>query len=181
MRSDGLLDSGRVDVVAGRLDIHEHRSRIQAGDDPGRGEERVRGRDDLIAGTDVESHQGNQERIGSGRDPDSEADAAVLGDAVFEALDFGALDEDLAVKNALNGVENLLLDGFVVCSEIQQRDLHREPSTFSLNVGSSTWLPSRRYRRLQAGHSSTRPSSLSLTPQRQTQPVTRPGLPTTSA
>src|SRR5437867_6036269 len=108
MRSDSLLDSGRINVVAGRFDVDEHRPRIQAGDDAGRGEERVRGRDDLGAGANVQSHQGNQERIGSGRHPDSEADATIFRDAVFKALDFGALDENLAMKNALNGVEDLL-------------------------------------------------------------------------
>ena len=51
------LQSGRVEVVSGPIDVDEDWSRSDAGDRARRREEGVRGCNHLVAGTDVFRHQ----------------------------------------------------------------------------------------------------------------------------
>ena len=55
---------------SGGLDVDEDRPRAEPRHDPGGGEERERRGDDLVAGSDAERHQGDQQRVGARRDAD---------------------------------------------------------------------------------------------------------------
>jgi hypothetical protein len=57
---------GRREVEGQRIDVAKHRSRTAAGNGPPRGEERVRGRHHLVAGTDFERHERQQQGIRAG-------------------------------------------------------------------------------------------------------------------
>ena len=122
-RRDGRFDELRVDVERRVVDVHQHRPRAEARDGAGRREERIGGRDDLVAGLDVEGHQREQQRVGAGRHRDRVADAEHPRHLVLERGDLGAHDEPLAVADARDRRENLVAQRAVLRVQVEQRNL----------------------------------------------------------
>ncbi len=93
-------------------------------DAAGGGEERIRGRDDFVAGTDAERHQRGEDRVGAGRHADGVRDVELSGDFALERFDFGAENEALAVAHARDGREHFVAKRRVLRGEIKKWYLH---------------------------------------------------------
>jgi hypothetical protein len=65
---DRDFDLAGVDIAGVRFDIDEDRRGAEQGDDFGGGDEGERGGDDFVTRLDIEGHQGNQQRLGTGSD-----------------------------------------------------------------------------------------------------------------
>ena len=115
----------RIDVEGDRIDVDQHGPGTKPRDGAGGGEKRVRRRDHLIAGLDVEHHQREQHGVGARRQRDGMAHAEHRGELVLERVDLRAHDEPLAVRDARHRLENLVADRPVLGLEVEQRDLHR--------------------------------------------------------
>ncbi len=99
------MAAGEMLKVPGSMSTNT-RPRADARDRAGGGEERVRRGDDLVARADVERHQRDQQRVGTGGHADAELAAGVFGDRGFERLHLGAEDEMLRFADAQQrGVE----------------------------------------------------------------------------
>ena len=120
------VDRGRVDVERDRIDVDEPRRRADARDAAGGREERERRRDDLVAGTDAERHQRDEQRVGARRQADGVRDAEVGRHLALERLDLGAADEPLAVGDPRHRGEDFVADRPVLRLQIQERDGHRQ-------------------------------------------------------
>ena len=83
-------------------------------DRPRRGEERVRRRDDLVAGPDPERHQRDEQGVGAGGHADGVLRAAVVGDRLLERLDLRAQDEALALEEFVRRRADLVAEGGVL-------------------------------------------------------------------
>ena len=83
-RSNQRLRCRRVDVEALGVGIREYRAGAHARDAARGGEKREGGADHLIARADIERHQGGEDRVRAGREPDGEAGAGDLGRGFFE-------------------------------------------------------------------------------------------------
>ena len=93
-------------------------------DHAGSGEERVRGDDHLIAAADAENHEGDEERVGAGREADGELRLAVLREVALEVIDALAEDEVLRGVNLFGDAEDLLAERRVLQLEVEQRNGH---------------------------------------------------------
>ena len=122
--SDEGRDGRRGEIEAHRVHIAEDRPRAGASDRSRRGEEGERAGDDLVARPDLERHQGQQQRIGAGRDADPVLALAIGRDARLQLLDRRAQDEVLARADLLNDRLDLGRQGQVLRLEVEQRDLH---------------------------------------------------------
>ena len=78
---DRRANGGGIEIERRGIDVAEERPRAEPRDDAGRREERERRRDDLVAGTDVERHQREQQRVGARRQAEAVLRLRVLGDA----------------------------------------------------------------------------------------------------
>jgi hypothetical protein len=104
--ADLFFDRPRIDVEADRIDVDEDRAGPDAGDAAAGGEERERAGDDFITPAHIESHQGQQQRVGSGGARDRLAGIAVAADVVLELGHFVAQDKPLFGEDFLNGVQD---------------------------------------------------------------------------
>jgi len=117
---DGRLDEGRIDVVAGRVDIDKDRHRAEPVDAAARCEEGVRGGDDLVARLDAEGHQRDNERVGARCDADAVGCARIGRNLALQPLHFGAADEILRVGHAIDGRANLLPNRRILRLQVEQ-------------------------------------------------------------
>ena len=101
-------DLAGVEVERLRIDVGEHGTRPEAGDDARGGEERKGGRHDLVARTHPEGHQRDEQGIRSGRDPDGGARLAKPGELGLERGDFRSQNEILRIADAVHRVADLL-------------------------------------------------------------------------
>ena len=120
------LHAFRREIESDRIDIAEDRSCIQPGDDTGRCEKRIRGRDDLVTRTDVERHQRKQQRVGAGRDADAVTGIRVGRDLLLELDDLRPEYEVLGSTE----IADCGLDGRfqrrVLRAQVEQRNLHQK-------------------------------------------------------
>ncbi len=123
-RCDRRADSGRIEVVGLRVDVHQHRPGAAADDGAGGGEKRVSAGDDLVAGTDAERHQGHEQRVGAGGDADGVPHPDHRRQLALEPLDFGPENEPLAVADARDRGQRLVAELEPLRREVQQR--HRD-------------------------------------------------------
>ena len=124
-RRDARLDLRRVEVVISEVDVGKDRRRAEAVDDAGRGEERVRGDDDLIAGTDAEDHEGDEQCVGAGRNADGVSAVAVGGEVALELIDALAEDERLRLIDLAGDTQHFVANRGVLQFQIEERDGHR--------------------------------------------------------
>lgn len=68
--ADRRLGRRRVDAARVRVDVDEHRNRVDHQDGSRRGHERPRGDDHLVAGADAEGQEGHLEGVGAVGDGD---------------------------------------------------------------------------------------------------------------
>ena len=93
--------------------------------DAGGGEEGERRRDDLVAGSDAERHQRDEQGVGARRDADRRAcTPSTARELTLEAVDLGPPDEPLAVADPGDGGEDLVAQRTVLRLEIEKRDAH---------------------------------------------------------
>src|SRR5213595_1998043 len=123
---DELRDARGREVVRRRIDVSEERTRAQARDGAGGGEEAERGRDDLVAGSDLERHEGREEGVGPRREADAVPAAGVLGDALLELGHAWPENELLARADVAERVHDLGLDRTILRLKIEER--HRQPA-----------------------------------------------------
>ena len=96
-----------VEQAVGVVDIAEHRSGTRVHHSQRGGDERVRGNDHLVPGTDASGAQGDRERGGSRGYADAVLDAAIVGELSLEALDLLAEDERARAEHPLEGLRQL--------------------------------------------------------------------------
>ncbi len=121
-------DRGRGEIERRRIDVAEERPCAEPRDDAGRREEGERRRDDLVARADVERHQRDEQRVGAGRDADSEGRLRVGRDLFFELRDVRSENEALRVADLADGRFDLGAQRRVLPFQIQQRDFHSATS-----------------------------------------------------
>ncbi len=114
------FDRRRVDVVGDRVDVDQDGRRAETCDASCRGEERVGGRDDLVARADAKRHHRGQQGVRAGRHPDGLPHLQHLGEFPLEAVDLGTANEPLAVADPGDGGEDFFSNGLVLGLEIQQ-------------------------------------------------------------
>jgi hypothetical protein len=115
----------RVDVEGERIDVDETRRRAKTHDRPRCREERERRGDHLVAGTDAERHERDDQRVGSRRHADGVSDADRGRDLVLQRLDLRTTDEALAVTDAGDRRKDVVAQRTVLLLQIEQRDVHR--------------------------------------------------------
>ena len=91
-------------------------------DRAGRGEEREAGQNHLIAGGDVQGHQGQQQGVAARRAADGVLGLAVDGKLLFELRDLGAEHESAAVANPAECGHDFLSQCRVLASQVQERN-----------------------------------------------------------
>jgi len=87
---DPGLDLGRVDVAGVGLDVHEDGGGTNQDNHLGGGDEGEGGGDDLVAGTNAECHQADQQGLGAAGDRDAVLGAGVGGQTLFQFADLRA-------------------------------------------------------------------------------------------
>jgi hypothetical protein len=119
--ADLPLDVGRVDEVGRRVDVGEDRHRPEAGHGAGRGEERVGGQHDLVAGADAEGHQGQQERVAAGGAGDGVWHVEGLRQLRLEFVHVRAEHEAAGVDDPVDRRADLVPQDGVLAVERQER------------------------------------------------------------
>ena len=102
-----LILAGSMLNVFG-IDVHEDRLGARPRDAAGRGEERERRADHLVAGPDPQRHQAAEQRIGAAGDADGVLRAAIRGQVLLKLLNARAEDEILVVAHFVQNGPNLL-------------------------------------------------------------------------
>ena len=133
-RRDRRSDGRGIDVARDRIDVDEPRRRAEAADASGRGEERIRRRDDFVARADAERHHRGQQRVGAGRHRDRFGDLEMRRKLALERIDLRAEDEALAVADPGDGGENLLAERQILRLEIQQRHPRHRPRLHRMTI-----------------------------------------------
>src|SRR5262249_37403478 len=100
-------------------DVHEHRLRARSTDRARRCEESERGGDHLISGSDIQSDQRQQERIGTRGTANPVLGPAILGDLGLERGNLRPKDEHLTVEDLANNWLDLIANRLVLRLEIQ--------------------------------------------------------------
>ena len=136
-RGDRALGGRRVEVVRARVDVGEHRRRAALPDRVGRGDERERGHDDLVAGADARGVQREVQRGRAARHGHRVGGADALGEGLLELAHARALRDPAGGDDRRDG--GALVPGQV---RLGDRDVH--------------WAPARLGAR-SARHHSTRP------------------------
>ncbi len=132
---DGQLVVLRVDVVAGciqlaygrdvegaRIDVGEDRLRARTEDGADGGEEAEGRCNDLVARANLKRRKTEPEGVGTAGAAYGVGGLAGVGGGGFEAGDFGAEDEALAVADGRDGGEDLVAQGCVVAAEVEHGD-----------------------------------------------------------
>ena len=89
---DRSFDLAGVNVAGIHFDIDEDRGGAEQRNDFGGRDKGERGSDDLVARLDVECHQGNEERLGTGGDRNAVLRPGVFSQLAFKFSHFGAHD-----------------------------------------------------------------------------------------
>ncbi len=121
---DLRLDGGGVEIVALRQAVDEDRLCADAPDAAGGGEEGVAGADHLVSRADPQRHQGEQDRVGAGRDGQGVPRAQVGGAFPFQGLDLRPHDEVAAGQDPLEGGAQPLRDRGGLAGQVEEGDAH---------------------------------------------------------
>src|SRR5688572_12429229 len=100
-----------VDLIADWIDIHEDRGRANGYYCPCGGEEGVGRDDDLIACSDIQGTQCQDQSIGPGCQTDCMLYAEIACDAFFEPGDGRTEDEVTRLQRCVYGCVDLFFDG----------------------------------------------------------------------
>ena len=119
---DARGDLGGVEVERDRVDVGEHRSCPGPGNRLGRGVERERGADDLVAGADPHCLEREDERVRAVRDADRMRDIEVGRRLALERLDLGPEDEPSGLEHRGEALLELGDEGRVLRLHVDERD-----------------------------------------------------------
>ena len=120
MRRERVIQVPDVQVERVRLNIDENRPRTGAHDGPRCGKKREGDGEHFVAGPNIGGHQSQFQRIGAGGAADRVTRAAIVGEALLEALDFRAQDEALRFDHARESSLNRLAQRLVLARQIEQ-------------------------------------------------------------
>ena len=122
-RSDGGRERSRIDRI--RLPVHVDQYRLRACRDncENRGDERVGGGDDLVAGADAVASQRELDGREAGADADRVLGADERGELGLEPFDGGAQDEIAALEDLLNRGLDFAGESSVLRAKVDERDV----------------------------------------------------------
>ena len=121
----GVTSDGNVlgiDIEGLRIDVGKDRPGAEPRDRAGRGEERETRQDHLVAGGDVQGHQGQQQGVAARRAADGVFGLAIGGHLLFELRDFRAEHESAAIANPAECGEDFRFQARVLASQVQERN-----------------------------------------------------------
>ena len=121
---DERARGGRVERERVALDVGEHGHGARVHDRLDRREERVRGRDHLVARADAAREQRREQRVGAVRDAEAVSRAAVGGELLLERHGVGPVEQLHPVEDRLELAEHLLLHRGEGGAQIDERDVH---------------------------------------------------------
>src|SRR5690349_19294535 len=122
MRRERVLQLPDIQVERVRLDVDEHRPSAGAQDGSRSGKEREGNGEHFVGGYDIGSHQRQFQGIGAGSATDRILRAAILGEALLEALDFAAQDEALRFDYARESSLYWFAQRLILARQIEQGD-----------------------------------------------------------
>ena len=122
-RRDSRGDVLGVEVQGHRVDVGEDRRRTDTRDRLGRRVEREGRADHLVAATDAEGFEREDERVGSVRYADRMRHAEEGGRLALERLDLGAEDEATGVEDGGEALFELWNERRVLRFDVDERDL----------------------------------------------------------
>ena len=120
---DRRLDRVGVDQEVLVVDVDEDRHGADARRRLGRGDERVRRHDDLVARPDADGAVGELERVGAVGDADDVLDADVVGVLALERVDLGTADECRGLELRAPHRQHLVEDLGLLRGEVEERHL----------------------------------------------------------
>ena len=136
-RCDGRRNRVRVEIHV-IPDVDEDGARTQHRDRRSRRDERVGRSDHLVAGTNVERAEREDDCVRSGRHPHRIPRAAKLGEARLELLDLGPENELAVVEHSSDRVEQCLSERRVLADEIDVWDFGLARQNGPVKEGSGT-------------------------------------------
>ena len=116
---DERLHSSSGEIERLRIDVAEDRPRTDPGNRSGGRKKRERRGDHLIAGADLERHQREQQRIGSGGHADAGGRAAIARDFFLQRPHVLAKNELLARANRFDDLHDFGADLCVLRLKIE--------------------------------------------------------------
>jgi len=120
LAGDSGFDPVRVDTVGLGVDVHHDGNAAGVNDGLDGGEEGVGWDDDLEAGLEGKSLEGERDGVGAGGTGQAVIGLTVLGEFGFEGLDVITEEEAHLVEDGFEALEELFLDGEVGGSEVDQ-------------------------------------------------------------
>ncbi len=184
-----LGNRARIQVKRVRLDICKDGRCSHAADGADGRKERVRRSKNLVARSNIQRHQRQQDRIRSGSAPDGVLNAAVGRDLALESADFFAQYKMLGIDYARKGGKYFAANGSILRFEIKQRNgslfccgkAHNFSYRESTDTSSITCVPLRTYSLPQASQRAASRAlftlRLSFTPQAHIHARTLAGFP----
>ena len=134
----------RVERVARRIDVGEHRRGPEMCHHLRRRDKGERRHDHFVSRADTDDFQREAQRVSPGRDPDAVRRTAVTGELALERLDLGAEDVLPACQHPTDGLVDLPADRGVLPTEIDERhhDRYRHQyATLCLVTASPSSMP----------------------------------------
>ncbi len=142
----GRQDRRHVDGRGALVAVHEDGSGACVPDRLGRGDERVRRKNDFVAGADAEPPQNQVQGVGSARHTDAVAHAEIRGECRFERRDRLSQDEVGTRARLVDRSIELRRQPLVLSGQVHQRNTgHHFSSGSSGWAGTPTTTRSRRH------------------------------------
>ena len=133
-RSDQRRHVLRIDIERLRIDVGKNRPGAKPRDRAGRGEERETRQDHLVAGGNVQGHQGQQQGVAARGAADGVFRLAVDGQLLFELRDLRPEHESAAIADPAECGEDFCLQSRVLASQVQERNALDRALGTSLSV-----------------------------------------------
>ena len=133
---DRRLQKVRVQRIGRGVHVHEYGRGPAEADGFGRGDERVRRGDDLVARPDAEPHQRQPKRRRAAADSDGLLAPAERRELLLETAHERPAGECGAFHHLLQRRRELLANGPVLCSEIKKRYVRHAITPFLFMAGS---------------------------------------------
>ena len=122
---DGRFNSGRIDIIGGRIDLHVHGLRADQSNGFGRRHERKGSCDDFIPVADSQRHHRNLQRVGPGSTTDRILDMKVRGNGGFKLADLLPHDIVTGIEHPMNSLVDLRFDFLVLGYQVNHLYVHR--------------------------------------------------------
>ena len=139
-RRDPRGDVLGIEVERRRVDVGEHRRRADARDRLGGRVERERGADDLVAASDPERLEREDERVGAVRDADRVRDSEERRGLVLERLDLRPEDEAAGLEDCREALLELGDQRRVLRLHVDEWDLLRHAGECSSGEADSRFV-----------------------------------------